>query len=121
MYEIQLHNADVGPLIRSLETKEPWILALAGIDCPLLDPGDLVRLWYPGDAPHENPAYPAADWIVRVRMVRVLERATDMTEAELTAILGFPEGNPTYMSQVWRGAANGRHIRSLNLISFDFD
>jgi hypothetical protein len=123
VHEFQLDNADVGALLRTVPEGIPWLLAVAANDWSGAQPGDRVRLWYAGDPATANPAYPAGEWNTRVRGIRRLHRAPEMSPADVAAVQGFevPETEPVWASQIWQGLARGRDIHSVLLVSFDFD
>lgn len=123
MYEFQLDNADVGALLRTVPEGTPWLLAVAANDWGA-QRGDRVRLWYAGDPPSANPAYSAGEWKARVREIRRINRAPEMTPEDVAAVQGLDVSETDsghWSSQIWQGAAKTRDIHAVLLISFDFD
>lgn len=123
MTEFQLDNADVGPFLRTAPEGLQWLLAVAECDWLGAHPGDRVRLWYAGDPPTANPAYPAGEWHTRVREIRRISCAPEMTPEDVAAVQGFhlPESDPVWASQIWQRLAKGRDIHAVLLVSFEFD
>jgi hypothetical protein len=119
--DLELDNFSVGTLQRALSEQRPWLLATTDLDWPGGAIGDSVRLRYPGDGTtSRDPRYPSGEWVGTIESIRALDSAAYLTDEEVESILGFPQKNHGFRSQIWLAAERGRNIRSLLVVRFSF-